>query len=50
MTVKDYLLGFDKLELYNALCGRQNYAVHLIWEMTWFGFRNEDAEKEEFDS
>ena len=21
MTVKDYLLGFDKLELYNALCG-----------------------------
>ena len=33
-----------------ALCGRLNYAVHLVWEMTWFGFRNEDAEEEEFDS
>ena len=44
------ILGYAVDEESIALCGRLNYAVHLVWEMTWFGFRNEDAEEEEFDS
>ena len=44
------ILGYAVDDESIALCGRLNYAVHLVWEMTWFGFRNEDAEEEEFDS
>ena len=44
------ILGYSVDEDSIALCGRLNYAAHLIWEMTWFGFRNEDAVKEDFDN
>ena len=33
------ILGYSADEESIALCGRLNYAVWVIWEMTWFGFR-----------
>ena len=36
------ILGYSADEESIALCGRLNYAVWVIWEMTWFGFRKID--------
>ena len=36
------ILGYIADEESIALCGRLNYAVWVIWEMTWFGFRKID--------
>ena len=33
------ILGYTADEESIKLCGRLNYAVWVIWEMTWFGFR-----------
>ena len=35
----EHILGYTADEESIALCGRLNYAVWVIWEMTWFGFR-----------
>ena len=36
------ILGYSADEESIALCGRLEYAVWVIWEMTWFGFRKPD--------
>ena len=36
------ILGYSADEESIALCGRLNYAVWVIWETTWFGFRKID--------
>ncbi len=38
------ILGYSADEESIALCGRLNYAVWVLWEMTWFGFTNKENE------
>ena len=39
------ILGYMADEESISLCGKLNYAVCVIYEMTWFGFTNEENEQ-----